>query len=82
MIKLAGILDAKEDGDKLSAIEVHDMVCHVADAVLAGGIRRAALISKLSTSVTLSFDKRLYRAQGSLCFEKAPKHNTSGLFIL
>ena len=38
-------MDAKEDGDKLSPIEVHDMVCHVADAVLAGGIRRAALIS-------------------------------------
>jgi ribonucleoside-diphosphate reductase alpha chain len=45
LIKLQGILDAKEDGDKLSPIEVHDMVCHVADAVLAGGIRRAALIS-------------------------------------
>ena len=48
LIKLAGILDAKEDGDKLTAIEVHDMVCHVADAVLAGGIRRAALISLFS----------------------------------
>ena len=48
MIKLQGILDAKEDGDKLSPIEVHDMVCHVADAVLAGGIRRAALISLFS----------------------------------
>ena len=45
LIKLQGILDAKEDGDKLSPIEVHDMVCHIADAVLAGGIRRAALIS-------------------------------------
>ena len=41
-------MDAKEDGDKLSPIEVHDMVCHVADAVLAGGIRRAALISLFS----------------------------------
>jgi ribonucleoside-diphosphate reductase alpha chain len=48
LIKLAGILDAKEDGEKLSPIEVHDMVCHVADAVLAGGIRRAALISLFS----------------------------------
>jgi len=48
LIKLQGILDAKEDGDKLSPIEVHDMVCHVADAVLAGGIRRAALISLFS----------------------------------
>ncbi len=48
LIKLQGILDAKEDGDKLSPIEVHDMVCHIADAVLAGGIRRAALISLFS----------------------------------
>jgi ribonucleoside-triphosphate reductase len=42
------VLDAKSDGDKLSPIEVHDMVCHIADAVLAGGIRRAALISLFS----------------------------------
>jgi ribonucleoside-diphosphate reductase alpha chain len=32
-------------GRKLKPIEVHDMVCHIADAVLSGGIRRAALIS-------------------------------------
>ena len=42
------VLDAKEDGDKLSPIETHDIVCHIADAVLAGGIRRAALISLFS----------------------------------
>jgi ribonucleoside-diphosphate reductase alpha chain len=46
--KLKGMLDAKEDGEKLAPIEVHDMVCHIADAVLAGGIRRAALISLFS----------------------------------
>ena len=32
-------------GRKLSSLEVHDMCCHIADAVLAGGIRRAAIIS-------------------------------------
>ena len=48
LIKIQGILDAKEDGEKLSPIEVHDIVCHIADAVLAGGIRRAALISLFS----------------------------------
>ena len=46
--KLEGMLSAKQDGDKLTPIEVHDMVCHIADAVLAGGIRRAALISLFS----------------------------------
>jgi len=50
LIKLEGILEAKNDGDKLRPIEVHDMVCHIADAVLAGGIRRAALISLFSAS--------------------------------
>ena len=48
LIKVQGILDGKQDGDKLSPIEVHDIVCHIADAVLAGGIRRAALISLFS----------------------------------
>lgn len=31
-------------GRKLTPLEVHDAVCTIADAVLAGGIRRAALI--------------------------------------
>ena len=42
------VLDSKNDGDTLSPIEVHDIICHIADAVLAGGIRRAALISLFS----------------------------------
>ena len=48
LVKIKGILDAKQDGEKLKSIEVHDIVCHIADAVLAGGIRRAALISLFS----------------------------------
>ncbi|MDB4348862.1 recombinase [bacterium] len=48
LVKLEGMLVHKENGDKLSPIEVHDMICHIADAVLAGGIRRAALISLFS----------------------------------
>ena len=39
------MLDAKETGERLTTLEAHDIVCHIADAVLAGGIRRAALIS-------------------------------------
>jgi len=42
------VLDAKQEGEKLTPIETHDIVCHIADAVLAGGIRRAALISLFS----------------------------------
>ena len=48
LIKIAGVLDLKKDDEKLSPLEVHDIVCHTADAVLAGGIRRAALISLFS----------------------------------
>lgn len=45
IFKLTSILEVKEDGGRLSTLEAHDMICHIADAVLAGGIRRAALIS-------------------------------------
>tara|TARA_R100000900_G_scaffold24438_1_gene19342 strand:+ start:21717 stop:23576 length:1860 start_codon:yes stop_codon:yes gene_type:complete len=45
ILKVKGILDTKETGDRLTTLEAHDIVCHIADAVLAGGIRRAALIS-------------------------------------
>ena len=48
LIKIEGILNQKNDGEKLKSIEVHDIVCHIADSVLAGGIRRAALISLFS----------------------------------
>lgn len=33
---------------QLKTLEAHDILCHIADAVLAGGIRRAALISLFS----------------------------------
>ena len=48
LVKIEGTLDAKETGEQLTTIEVHDIICHIADAVLAGGIRRAALISLFS----------------------------------
>ena len=50
LVKVKGILDAKEDGSQLTSLEVHDIICHIADAVLAGGIRRAALISLFSAT--------------------------------
>ena len=48
ILKITGILEEKQDGDHLTTLETHDIVCHIADAVLAGGIRRAALISLFS----------------------------------
>ena len=48
LVKIEGLLSEKEDGDQLTPLETHDIVCYIADAVLAGGIRRAALISLFS----------------------------------
>ena len=45
---ISAILDRKNDGDKLTSLECHDMMCHIANAVLAGGIRRSAMISLFS----------------------------------
>lgn len=45
---LSAILDRKKDGQKLTTLECHDMMCHIANAVLAGGIRRSAMISLFS----------------------------------
>jgi ribonucleoside-diphosphate reductase alpha chain len=38
------ILDRKHDGEKLTSLECHDIMCHIANSVLAGGIRRSAMI--------------------------------------
>jgi len=45
LVHVQAILDRKKDGEQLTSIECHDIICHLADAVLSGGIRRAALIA-------------------------------------
>lgn len=45
---IEAVLSTAAEGEKLKPIQVHDIVCHIANAVLAGGIRRAALISLFS----------------------------------
>ena len=45
LFNLQKIFERKKSGDRMTSVEVHDMACHIADAVLSGGIRRAALIS-------------------------------------
>ena len=42
------IMERKENGEKLSPLEAHDIMCHIANSVLAGGIRRSAMISLFS----------------------------------
>lgn len=68
LVKVQGILNTKEDGDKLEPIEVHDIVCHIADAVLAGGIRRAALISLFSAD-----DEEMISAKSGNWWELNPQ---------
>jgi ribonucleoside-diphosphate reductase alpha chain len=38
------VLDRKSPGETLSPLECHDILCHIANSVLAGGIRRSAMI--------------------------------------
>jgi len=68
LLKIKGILDAKQDGEKLKSIEVHDIVCHIADAVLAGGIRRAALISLFS-----AYDEEMIACKSGNWWETDPQ---------
>ena len=68
IVKVEGILDEKKDGDQLTPIEVHDIICHIADAVLAGGIRRAALISLFSAD-----DEEMLAAKSGKWFELNPQ---------
>ena len=42
------VLDRKQNGEQMSPLECHDIMCHIANAVLAGGIRRSAMISLFS----------------------------------
>lgn len=48
LTKIEALLNDKENGSQLTPFEVHRINCLIADAVLAGGIRRAALISLFS----------------------------------
>ncbi len=77
LVKLEGMLEAKENGDKLRPIEVHDMVCHIADAVLAGGIRRAALISLFSAD-----DDEMIAAKAGSWWETEPQRGRANNSIV
>ena len=68
LVKIEGIFELKENGDKLQPIEVHDIICHVADAVLAGGIRRAALISLFSAD-----DQEMIAAKAGQWWDENPQ---------
>ena len=79
LLKIKGILDAKDDSTMLTTLEVHDIVCHIADAVLAGGIRRAALISLFS-----AYDEEMISCKSGSWWENNPQRgraNNSAVLI-
>jgi len=61
-------LKARGRGTKLTPIEVHDMQCFIADAVLAGGIRRAALICLFDRD-----DEEMLNAKAGAWWEDNPQ---------
>jgi ribonucleoside-diphosphate reductase alpha chain len=68
LLKIKGILENKEDGEQLESIEAHDIMCHIADAVLAGGIRRAAMIALFSAN-----DQDMISSKSGSWWEKNPQ---------
>ena len=68
--KLDRIVDEHDGVAYLKPIEVHDIICHISDAVLAGGIRRSALISLFSLD-----DEEMLTSKSNFKFETtmAPK---------
>lgn len=68
LTKIESMLNEKNNGEKLTPFEVHRMCCLIADAVLAGGIRRAALISLFSFD-----DKVMATCKHGSWWEKYPE---------
>ena len=59
-------------GRKLTTLECHDIMCFIADAVLSGGIRRAAMISLFS-----HFDMDMLYCKSGQWWERNPQRGRS-----
>ena len=68
LFQIQKVLDRKKDGEQLKPIEAHDIICHIADAVLSGGIRRAALISLFDLH-----DEEMLTSKYGFWWEKNPQ---------
>ena len=76
--KVQAILESRI-GKRLRTIDVYDMICHIADAVHAGGIRRAALIAFFDRT-----DDLMLRAKSGNWWEtniQRARSNNSAVFI-
>lgn len=66
-IKIKELLDncLLRKQDRLRPIDAYDLICHLSDAVLAGGVRRSALLSLFSKD-----DKEMFLAKTGDWFDK------------
>jgi ribonucleotide reductase class II len=55
-------------GRKLRSIEVHDIICHIADCVVAGGSRRSATLSQFDAD-----DEEMLNCKSGNWWEKNPQ---------
>lgn len=72
----------KAEGRKLNSLEVHDIVCKIADIVVVGGVRRSALISlsnpsderikKCKTGNWFKYEPQRALANNSACYTEKP----------
>jgi ribonucleoside-diphosphate reductase alpha chain len=69
--QIKGVLNGSV-GRKLRSIEIHDILCYIADAVLSGGIRRAAMIALFSPT-----DMDMLYCKSGLWYEKDPQRGRS-----
>lgn len=75
--KVEAILKSVPVGSKLTPLNCHDILCHLSNAVLSGGIRRSAMISLFSKEDTemlkckfwdnLKDNFQRFRANNSVC---------------
>ena len=80
LFNLQKVFERKKNGDKLTSLDAHDMACHIADAVLSGGIRRAALISLFNLD-----DEEMLTCKFGSWWEENPQRgraNNSAVVIL
>lgn len=65
---IEAIFERKKDGEKLTSLECHDILCHIADAVLSGGIRRSAMIALFDKD-----DEEMLTCKFGLWYETNPQ---------
>ena len=74
--KLDSIIEER-GSTQLTPLEVHDIICFISDAVLAGGIRRSALISLFSYE-----DKEMLNCKSNFKFETTMAPRITGNTIV